>query len=391
MRSAGVATGSQALEKLRSAASAGDPYDLAVLNTEVAGADGIELARKIKIDPAAETTRLVLLATVGQRGHGQQARDAGVEAYLTEPVSRSELRGALLAVLSMPAGASPEHAPRLITRHSLREEKAGARPRLLVADDAASGAAAAGVLEELGYQADLANTGAKALEKLSGSTYGAVLLSIDSSTGNGYEIVTGIRKESGGSPLIAVTADPSGDTRQRILAAGVDDCLSKPLDSGEAGAVLSHWLPAPQSPLTPEPEEPEPVVHGSGVSDNPGVSGEEADLPLLDEAVLENLRRLQEEGEPDILADFVRLFLEDAPLLLETARRRRRRRVTQAPWSTSGIPSRVAATPWACCGWPGSASSSGKPVVRAARETLPGWSSSSSRSSRKPARRWSTR
>ena len=199
MRSAGAGDGSQALEKLRSAASAGDPYDLAILTTEVAGKDGIDLARKIKAEPAAEPTRLVLLATVGQRGHGQQARDAGIEAYLTEPVSRSELRDALEAVLSLPAVTFPDRAPRLITRHSLREERASAQPR----------------------------------------------------------------------------PEVSGDV------------------------------------MTETP----------GVSKALGVSEEVADPPVLDGAVLENLRNLQEEGEPDILAEFVQLFLEDAPLLVETAHR----------------------------------------------------------------------
>jgi two-component system sensor histidine kinase/response regulator len=136
-----VESGWRAMELLRAAASMGEPYDLVILDMQMPNIDGLRLTRSIKADPSLVDTRLVMLTSIGQRGEGEEARKAGISAYLTKPVRQIELRDALSTVApSRPAAeaALARDAARkegLVTRHGLVEKHAGARPHLLVAED----------------------------------------------------------------------------------------------------------------------------------------------------------------------------------------------------------------------------------------------------------------
>jgi CheY-like chemotaxis protein len=83
--------GAQALQRLRSFAQAGEPYDLAIVDLDMPGMDGMELASRIKADPAIAPTKLILLTSMGLRGEAGQARGVGFSAYLTKPVRQSRL------------------------------------------------------------------------------------------------------------------------------------------------------------------------------------------------------------------------------------------------------------------------------------------------------------
>jgi two-component system, sensor histidine kinase and response regulator len=89
MRSRSTESGPRAIEALRSATEAGEPFNVAILDMQMPQMDGMELTRRIKADPAISSCRLVLLTSVGQRGDAEEARDAGIEAYLTKPPSSS--------------------------------------------------------------------------------------------------------------------------------------------------------------------------------------------------------------------------------------------------------------------------------------------------------------
>ena len=112
VRTTAVEGGPQALEELRS--PPGEPYDLAVLDMQMPGMDGMELARRIKADPGLSPIRLVLLTSMGRRGEGEEASQSGIEAYLTKPVRQSELYDALVTVMSgscRSEGKRPRHPP----------------------------------------------------------------------------------------------------------------------------------------------------------------------------------------------------------------------------------------------------------------------------------------
>jgi two-component system, sensor histidine kinase and response regulator len=86
-----AANGQEALERLRTAAEAGQPYHLALLDVQMPGMDGMTLARAIKSDPALAGTRLIVLTSFGQALSPTELKEAGIEAYLVKPVKQSRL------------------------------------------------------------------------------------------------------------------------------------------------------------------------------------------------------------------------------------------------------------------------------------------------------------
>jgi two-component system, sensor histidine kinase and response regulator len=288
--------GTQALEELRSAVEGNVPYDLAVLDMQMPGMNGMELARRIKADPDLSPTRLVLLTSLGRRADGEEASRVGIEAYLTKPLRQSELYDALATVLGRSAA---DEEPQPVVGHSTKRQRAGARSRVLVADDnPVNQKVAVRMLENLGYQVDVAGDGQEALEALALISYGAVLMDVQMPRMDGYEATAEIRRrEAAGDgrhvPIIAMTANAMQGDREKTLEAGMDDYVSKPVKPEDLDAVLERWILA--------------ADRGTGRREAP-----------IDRDVLARLRGLQDEDEPDLVAKLANMFLEDARSGLQT-------------------------------------------------------------------------
>jgi PAS domain S-box-containing protein len=299
--------GPGALEELRLAAEGDEPHDLAILDMQMPGMDGMELARRIKSDPSISSTHLVLLTSVGRQGEGEEARRAGIEAYLTKPVRQSELYDALATVMGE-ADSVRRAETALVTRHSLRERRAAGRSRVLVAEDnPVNQKVAARLLENLGYRVDVVGDGLEALEALATTSYGAILMDVQMPQMDGYEATARIRhreEAAGGAgrvPIIAMTANALAGDRERALEAGMDDYLPKPVTTEELDAALKRWISG------------EPAVKPDGEPPKEESDGGE----LLDAAVLAGLREL---GDADLVADLAGMFLGDAESRLATLR-----------------------------------------------------------------------
>ncbi len=319
MRGRSVKDGPQALKELRSAAERSEPFDIVLLDMQMPGMDGIELARRVKADPLVSSTRLALLTSVGQRGDAAKAEQAGVGAYLTKPVRQSELCDTLAALVgkAVQDGAGSESDGRLVTRHSIREAKArsrttGPRARVLVAEDnPVNQKVAAKMLENLGYEAELVSDGLEALEAISRQPYAVVLMDVQMPRMDGYEATKELRRreeegEVRRTPVIAMTANAMQGDREKALEAGMDDYLSKPVKAKELDEVLNRWVLEQSAAGQPSQEETDGLAGSSG--------GGGADL--LDRTVLAGLRELQEEGDPDIVAELAEVFFEDAEVRL---------------------------------------------------------------------------
>jgi CheY-like chemotaxis protein len=282
MRHGCAENASRALDLLRDAAERGEPYDLAILDMMMPGMNGLDLARTIKTDPLLAPVRLVLLTSYGRPGHGEEARQAGIAAYLTKPTRQSQLFDCLATVMGMPgpppepaAGSgSPQAVPAsLVTRHTLAEATSRSRCRLLLAEDnLVNQKVAVRMLEKLGCRVDVAANGREVLDALARAPYAAVLMDCQMPEMDGFEATAKIRRreamgegpgaigkaegsvlspiayppEPGGRrrlPLIAMTANAMQGDRERCLAAGMDDYLSKPVKLGDLEAVLRRWVP----------------------------------------------------------------------------------------------------------------------------------------------------
>ena len=259
--------GPQALKVLRTAAADGASYDLAIVDLLMPGMDGFCLARAIKSDPNIAAVRLVLLTSSGVRGDAATARAAGIAAYLTKPIRQSQLFDCLTMVLNTSSNTSAVAAPTLVTRHTLQEAKPMSSKLILLAEDnIVNQKVAVRQLQKLGYRADAVANGREAVEALIRIPYDLVLMDCQMPEMDGYEATIEIRAREGAAkhtPIVAMTAHALTGDREKSLAAGMDDHITKPVKPEELAKVLEIFCGRPGENLpsieATAPELPPPV------------------------------------------------------------------------------------------------------------------------------------
>ncbi len=291
--------GPAGLERLRQARLEKDPYELVVLDMQMPGMDGLQVAGAIKTDPLGARPPLVMLTSVGQRGQAAAARRAGISGFLTKPVRQSSLYDCIVTVLGLVAGAggAPADAP-LVTGHHLKERSSRIRPRLLVAEDnVVNQMVAVRMLEKLGYRADVVADGREAVEALERIPYAMVFMDCQMPDMDGYEATAAIRKREGSgrrTPIIAMTANAMQGDKERCLAAGMDDYVSKPVRSENLAAALGRWIRHEQGPAVD-------AAPGKATGAEP-----------IDLETLAGFRELQDGDAPDIVGELIDLYLKDS-------------------------------------------------------------------------------
>ncbi|MBL8516629.1 MAG: response regulator [Betaproteobacteria bacterium] len=237
MRAKAVESGEVALDALRAASEAGDPYPLVLMDWKMPGMDGIAATQAIRADARIAGTPVVIMVTAFGREQSLSAPEnmALLDGVLLKPVTPSLLAETLARAIS-PAGRGTGEA----TRTPLAPAAAGARaPRLnglsilLVEDNPINQQLAQELLEQEGANIRVAGDGAEALAALGGAgTFDVVLLDLQMPVMDGYEAARRIRAEARWNrlPLIAMTAHAMAEERERCLAAGMQDHLSKPID-----------------------------------------------------------------------------------------------------------------------------------------------------------------
>ncbi len=253
-----------ALESAANAAREGRPYELAILDVMMPEKDGLQLARELRHHPGCAGLRIVVMTSLLQRGHAEQARQAGAMGYLPKPVRHDELRDCLRTVLGITRTAPEEpipSAPRLVTRHTLAEEVR--HPHVLIVEDnIVNQKLAVRMLDKLGYRPDVVGNGQEALAALAAGQYAAILMDCQMPVMDGFEATRLIREREAREaqdeprtddgerrvphiPIIAVTANAMQGDRERCLAAGMDEYLAKPVKLEELRLVMQRWIEAP--------------------------------------------------------------------------------------------------------------------------------------------------
>ncbi len=319
MDSRTAAGGAQGIAMLREARQHGTPFRLAILDSDMPGMDGIEVARTIKADEALASTIMVMLTSVGLRGDAKMAQQSGMSAYLTKPVRQADLLATLHHVLGE---RESQQAPALVTQHSIAEAKRHFDLSILVAEDNETNQeVVVGILRKIGCRVDLADNGLEALNAFDRGTYDIVFMDCQMPVLDGYQAAAEIRhleRQRGPAPrtpIIALTAHALEGDREKCLAAGMDDYLSKPFRTDEMLALLDRWqgglqtMNANRKPLDAGPSQPRNWPAGEATADAP-----------IDRRVLHTLKELQIEGEPDILERVVTTYLSSsAPLIDQLA------------------------------------------------------------------------
>jgi CheY-like chemotaxis protein/HPt (histidine-containing phosphotransfer) domain-containing protein len=229
---------------LRDAVTAGNQFQLAVLDMMMPGMDGATLGLEILADEALKTTPLVLMTSVGQRGDAHRFKEIGFAAYLVKPVRQSDLFDCLTGVLT---GEQQDRTRSLVTRHSLREERRSNARILLVEDNYTNQEVASGMLRRLGWNADVASDGKQAVQVLETQSYDLVLMDVQMPEMDGYEATRRIRDPKSlvlnhNIPIIATTAHVMAGDAERCFAAGMSDYISKPIDPKILAKVVEKWL-----------------------------------------------------------------------------------------------------------------------------------------------------
>jgi len=243
-----VSSGAKALETLRNAHRAGDPYHVVLLDMQMPGMDGEQTARAIKSDPSVKEVKILILTSMGHRGDAKRFEVLGCSGYLLKPVKQQMLFDAVIAVL----GREDNLDPGLVTRHTLSEQRKLGLRVLLAEDNAINQKLAVVLLQKAGYSVDAVETGAQALEKVQANSYSAVLMDIQMPDMDGLEATHHIReleKNTGQHiPIIAMTAHAMQGDRERCLEAGMDDYVTKPLQPKVMFSALDRWIQATDLP-----------------------------------------------------------------------------------------------------------------------------------------------
>ncbi len=262
--------GESALRLLQQAASQGKPYQAMIFDQQLLQENGANVAEVIRHDPSLMETKLVLMTMMNQRDLAEKMLEAGVSTYLIKPVKASRLFDALLTAMANQISSSLQQQWRIAKLDSA-SKRIQLKPdlKILLAEDhPINQQVILNQLDLLGYEADLANNGEEALELLSRKNYDIVFMDCQMPLLDGYATTQRLRQREITSNrhtiIIALTAHALPEDREKCLAAGMDDYLSKPVEPEELEGVLHKWAnriekieSAPESPsLTEKPLDP---------------------------------------------------------------------------------------------------------------------------------------
>jgi CheY-like chemotaxis protein/HPt (histidine-containing phosphotransfer) domain-containing protein len=275
------------------------------------GMDGLQLARAIRGSPELPTMGLLLLTSVGGQGETDEARRAGVDAYLTKPIRQAQLLDALVSMLGKAATRRPQPSPAPLTA-----SPAAPGARILVVDDnVVNRAVIVGMLEAYECVTSEAEDGGEAVRKAAESDFDLVFMDCQMPVLDGFEATAEIRRQEEATgrrrvPIVALTASALKGERERCLAAGMDDYLSKPVRQEQLGEMVRRWMPA------------RPVAETNGkhaVPESNGKNGEHRN-GVLDHAVIDSIRAMPSHRAGDTLSRLVGIYLQHTPAAIRQLR-----------------------------------------------------------------------
>lgn len=239
-----VKSGEEALDEL-AAATNDRPYDLVLMDWKMAGMNGIETAVCIDQDQRLKkhVPKIIMVTVHGRADVMKQAEEAGLEGFLTKPVNQSLLFDTIIEVF----GKKVERRG-TVQRPLETDAQGSARVKgaqiLLVEDNEINQQVATEILEGVGAHVQIAHNGREAIQAVAESDFDAVLMDIQMPEIDGYDATRIIREGSRNAnlPIIAMTAHALKGDREKSLAAGMNDHITKPIGVDELLSVLGTWI-----------------------------------------------------------------------------------------------------------------------------------------------------
>ncbi|GET24759.1 PAS domain-containing hybrid sensor histidine kinase/response regulator [Prolixibacter sp. NT017] len=226
-----ASSGMDALKKLKSAASKGKPYDIALVDFQMSEMDGLDFASRVKKDPDIASTKLILLSSVSDILPRGQVQSAGFEYYLNKPIKLDQLLNIMAKVTGKQLPESYVDAARP-TNQGINGKKRNLKV-LVAEDNVINQKVAMLTLKCVSDSIDLAKDGKEAWRMYRDNEYDLIMMDIQMPQLNGYEVTKMIRKEEteqNGKPIkiVAMTANALQEDIDLCLSIGMDGYLSKP-------------------------------------------------------------------------------------------------------------------------------------------------------------------
>ena len=288
-------TSGEALEMIKK----GMTFDAAILDLQIPDLDGLMLAEEIRKQPTGKNLPLALLSTVRLRDDDPRPERVGISVFVYKPIRPEQLLDATYRALNI--------QPR-------KEKKAPVAPafdagfaerlpmRLLLADDnPINQKVGLSVLQKLGYRAEVANNGLEVIQALEQKPFDIIFMDVQMPEMDGLEATRQICQRWAGDKrprIIAMTGNALLGDREKCLAAGMDDYISKPVRIAELQAALERWGPTKSKNL----DTAFFVANRSGNADD-----------FLDQVVIAELQQTPPGGGVMLLKELLALFLESAP------------------------------------------------------------------------------
>lgn len=311
MHNGSADNGIKAIEMLRAASARGESYDIALLDWHMPDMDGIELARRIKDDPAIPALRLVMLSSAAFDEENAKAMQVGIHSYHNKPVKQEVLFNCLNTAVGSLVKPTTQALP---DKDSSADKDLFINSQILLAEDnPVNQEVAKAMLEMLGCQVTIVPDGQQAVEAVLNNNFDLVLMDCHMPIMDGFEATEEIRrqeKQNAGREtvhIIALTANVEKGAEDMCRASGMDDYMSKPFEQRQLRGMLKRWLKVSSE---------KPVIKAASIS---GAAGEiDKTQVVLSRAPLENLRAMQQPGMPCILTRVINLYLEASPELLNS-------------------------------------------------------------------------
>jgi CheY-like chemotaxis protein len=244
--------GADAIQALRAASQAGNPYRFVLLDYHMPEMNGAALAAAIKTDPSLSETVVIMLTSVSHWSAVLNLQGGAIDACLVKPVRQSQLLNTLATSWSRKLeagfGVRSHSEQRSAAGKTVSQGAfAGQSLRILVAEDnAVNQKVAVRMLERLGVHPDVAGNGREAVELCAMLPYDLIFMDCHMPEMDGYSATAEIRRQAGAGrrvPIVAMTAEAMEGCREHCLAAGMDDYVAKPVRPEDVRDALLRWLP----------------------------------------------------------------------------------------------------------------------------------------------------
>lgn len=233
----------EGLSALKTANENGQPYDIVLLDMQMPGMHGLEMAKIIRNDEKLQDIKLIMLSSVDRNEATPE-----LDAWLTKPARQSDLYNTLMMLLNK--NIDIEHVNKHVD-HSVNLFFTG-RQLLLVEDNEVNQQVAYEILSEAGFEIDICDNGAKALKAVQEKDYDVILMDIQMPVMDGLEASKQIRLLGGkfiSLPIIAMTAHALTGDSDKSINAGMNAHITKPIDPDFVLETISDWIAPDSSPL----------------------------------------------------------------------------------------------------------------------------------------------